>query len=435
MTSDQLLRLRRDATAVAGRNPRGQRSRAKPDRAARRSTQAETPRLATQPHEYLLPERPAVRRASFPDGRCAIRLARRRGRRAPGSALGARSPPAAAVVVLIGLAGLFMAVHDGVSALDARLARLEQQLREVARARAGRRRCQGARRAGRPPRQARSRRRRAAAGGARSGARPTASPPSKARSRRWPKPSASSAAAATRPSPPRARRASAPTPPPPRSPSSRRRSRSRRRAAAARSTPWPVASRRVEHTGKALEAELAKRAGGGERRPCRAAGGCRRGARGRGRARRCHSPPSLRTVKSLAADPKLLAPLEPFASTGVPTAAALARELAALDAVAAPGRRRRRRATAAFSTSCRPMPRSWCASVRSTRRRAAIRAAIVRAHRGQGARRPIWPARSPSWPSCRRLRARRRRPGSRRRRRAPPPSRRAGGLPPTRSRD
>jgi hypothetical protein len=38
----------------------------------------------------------------------------------------------------------------------------------------------------------------------------------------------------------------------------------------------------------------------------------------------------LAAAKSLAADPKQLAPLEPFAASGVPTAAALARELAAL---------------------------------------------------------------------------------------------------------
>jgi hypothetical protein len=38
----------------------------------------------------------------------------------------------------------------------------------------------------------------------------------------------------------------------------------------------------------------------------------------------------LATVKSLAADPKLLAPLEPFAAAGVPSAVALARELAGL---------------------------------------------------------------------------------------------------------
>jgi hypothetical protein len=38
----------------------------------------------------------------------------------------------------------------------------------------------------------------------------------------------------------------------------------------------------------------------------------------------------LGTVQALAADPKLVAALEPFASTGVPTAAAFARELAAI---------------------------------------------------------------------------------------------------------
>jgi hypothetical protein len=38
----------------------------------------------------------------------------------------------------------------------------------------------------------------------------------------------------------------------------------------------------------------------------------------------------LVTVKSLAADPKAIAPLEPFASSGLPAAATLARELAAL---------------------------------------------------------------------------------------------------------
>jgi hypothetical protein len=40
--------------------------------------------------------------------------------------------------------------------------------------------------------------------------------------------------------------------------------------------------------------------------------------------------PELATVKALAADPALIAPLEPFAATGVPTATAFARELAAL---------------------------------------------------------------------------------------------------------
>src|SRR5260370_10910730 len=38
----------------------------------------------------------------------------------------------------------------------------------------------------------------------------------------------------------------------------------------------------------------------------------------------------LAAVRSLAADPNLVAPLEPFAASGVPTAATLARELAAL---------------------------------------------------------------------------------------------------------
>jgi hypothetical protein len=40
--------------------------------------------------------------------------------------------------------------------------------------------------------------------------------------------------------------------------------------------------------------------------------------------------PELATVKSLGADPGLVAPLEPFAATGVPTAAALAREFSTL---------------------------------------------------------------------------------------------------------
>ena len=90
-------------------------------------------------------------------------------------------------------------------------------------------------------------------------------------------------------------------------------------------------------------------------------------------------------------------------------------------------RRRPRRATAAFSTACRPTPRSWCASARSSERRRRRRRDPV-AHRGQAPRTRTSPARSPSSPSCRPRCARRRSPGSPRRRRAARRSRRAAGF-------
>jgi hypothetical protein len=85
----------------------------------------------------------------------------------------------------------------------------------------------------------------------------------------------------------------------------------------------------VERGEKAVEAELAKRppANAGDRSVRLAlAAGALNGAVERG------DPfgPELATVKSLAADPKALAALEAFASAGVPTSAALSRELSAL---------------------------------------------------------------------------------------------------------
>ena len=81
----------------------------------------------------------------------------------------------------------------------------------------------------------------------------------------------------------------------------------------------------------------------------------------------------LAIVKPLAPDANAVALLEPFAASGVPSNAVLGQELAAivrpmLRAAAS------RRATAAFSTACRPTPRSSSASARSARRRAATTA-------------------------------------------------------------
>ena len=85
----------------------------------------------------------------------------------------------------------------------------------------------------------------------------------------------------------------------------------------------------VENSEKTVAAELAKRTVEGT--PDRSvrlavAAAALRGAVERGEP----FAPLLATVKPLAPDPKLLAPLEPFAATGVPSAAALARELSEL---------------------------------------------------------------------------------------------------------
>jgi len=83
----------------------------------------------------------------------------------------------------------------------------------------------------------------------------------------------------------------------------------------------------VERGEKAVEAELAKRPAANDRSVRLAlAAGVLNGAVERG------GPfgPELATVKSLAADPKALAALEPSASVGVPTAAALSHELSEL---------------------------------------------------------------------------------------------------------
>ena len=84
----------------------------------------------------------------------------------------------------------------------------------------------------------------------------------------------------------------------------------------------------VEGTAKALEAELAKRAAEGGERAVRLAltAAYLQGAAERGDP----FAKELAAAKALGADAKVLAPLEPFAQSGVPSAAALAQELAGL---------------------------------------------------------------------------------------------------------
>lgn len=85
----------------------------------------------------------------------------------------------------------------------------------------------------------------------------------------------------------------------------------------------------IERSEKAVEAELAKRpAGGSSDRSVRlaVAASVLQGALERGGP----YADELATVQSLAPDRKALAPLEPFAASGLPAAASLARELAAL---------------------------------------------------------------------------------------------------------
>jgi hypothetical protein len=83
----------------------------------------------------------------------------------------------------------------------------------------------------------------------------------------------------------------------------------------------------LERSDKALEGELAKRAAadsGDHAVKLALAATALKSAVERGEP----FAAELATAKALAPDPKLLAPLEPFAASGVPTAAALARELA-----------------------------------------------------------------------------------------------------------
>ena len=69
--------------------------------------------------------------------------------------------------------------------------------------------------------------------------------------------------------------------------------------------------------------------------------------------------------------------MTPFAATGVPTAQALAQELRALLAGYAQDFGRAGAGKAASSNGCRPMPASWCAFVRSTRRPATMPSAVL----------------------------------------------------------
>ena len=210
----------------------------------------------------------------------------------------------------------------------------------------------------------------------------------------------------------------------------------------ARLSTAPVAARRARCPGQARRRDRARRqggrgrarqAGGRGRRRQRQAAAARRArvrAQGRGRAWRALSRASLPPPKRSLPDAKALAPLEPFAATGVPSAPALARELAALTAPCDKARSKppaRRRATAS-SRSCRRVPRSSCACVRSRRSPATIRRRSSAASRSRR-RRPISPARSPSWRSCRRRCGRRpsldrQGAGARRRRRGEPRLRR-----------
>ncbi len=85
----------------------------------------------------------------------------------------------------------------------------------------------------------------------------------------------------------------------------------------------------LERGGKALQGELAKRsaAESGDRAvQLTLAATALNAAVERGEP----FAPELATARALAADPKVLAPLEPFAASGVPSAATLARELAQL---------------------------------------------------------------------------------------------------------
>ena len=139
----------------------------------------------------------------------------------------------------------------------------------------------------------------------------------------------------------------------------------------------------------------------------------------------------LAAVKSLGADPSAVAPLEPFAASGVPSAAALAHELAQLTPALAQAR--------PHGAERRFLPRPPGGQRQKSRarhagRRAARATIPRRSSRGSmpTPRGPTSPPRSPISPACRTRPKRWPSPGCRRRRRARPPSRRAGASPPTR---
>jgi hypothetical protein len=89
----------------------------------------------------------------------------------------------------------------------------------------------------------------------------------------------------------------------------------------------------LEQTAKAMESELAKRAGAADRAARLAlAAAALQAAVERGEP----FAAELAVAKPLAADPGRLAPLEPFARTGVPSVAALSRELQGLTAALLP---------------------------------------------------------------------------------------------------
>ena len=333
--------------------------------------------------------------------------------------------------VLIALLGAnFAAGYLGASALEARLARLEQQLREVARAvpRRPRRRSPPARRACRAGSRG-SRPRSPIRARARSIPRsPTASPSSKARSRRWPRPSAilgrrsddigvtareararvDTLAAALAELSQKVTRLGAP--------------------AVERRELEALTSRiaAIERGEKAVEAELAKRSR--QRRPLAAARGGGRDALKPRSSAASRSPPSLPPPRRSAPDAKALAPLEPFAATGVPTAARWRANFPrwrqrSIRPPARPPREGgildRLQANAEKLVRVRPVEEIAGDDP----------AAVVAAPRSRRRTR-ISPARSPSSRSCRPPRGRRPRPGSARRRRAPPPR----GQPPLRRR-
>ena len=142
----------------------------------------------------------------------------------------------------------------------------------------------------------------------------------------------------------------------------------------------------------------------------------------------------LAAVKSLGADQSATTPLEPFAAAGVPSAAALAHELAsltpALQQAAEPASSNRFLPRPAGEQRTAPRPRSR----RSTRRRATIRRRWSTRISVDAARADIAAALADiaKLPDARKAACRG--VGRESARRATPPSRRAGNLPPTRSR-
>ena len=128
----------------------------------------------------------------------------------------------------------------------------------------------------------------------------------------------------------------------------------------------------------------------------------------------------LSAVRALSGDAKTIAALEPFAQSGVPTAAESRPRIAGDDAGDLEGGARRRSGRGqlprAAAGQCR-QDRAHPSRRRGGRRRCAEREGAAS---NSAPAMPISAARWPNSPSCRRMRARRRRPGSRRPKRAMP---------------